>query len=371
MRRQLSPAALLIILTGLNLLNYLDRFVLNAVRTPLANDFGVSYGESGRAFTAFMLGYFITSPFFGYLGDRFSRKWLIAFGIFIWSLGTLLTGFAGTFATLLCFRVLVGVGEASYATISPGLISDVFISSKRNNALTIFYVAIPVGAALGYVLGGEISTHWGWRQAFIWAGIPGLLLAVVLLPFAEPKRGQSDLQAAVVLEKPKLADFLGLFRNAKYQLLIWGYVAYTFAMGAFSFLGADLFRKSPQAFHRRRGQVFRRGAGRGGVGRNARRRFPRDGVAKKKPGRLCKIVVCLRFDFRAPLPPRFSFNKPHRRNGLSGRRNFPFVSFNGADQHADTGTGSGELADERDGAFDLYDSFIRRYVVPGNRWAHR
>ena len=81
-RGQLSPFWLLFILTGLNLLNYLDRFVLNAVRTPLATDFGINYGDSGRMVTAFMIGYFVTSPFFGYLGDRLSRKWLIAVGIF-------------------------------------------------------------------------------------------------------------------------------------------------------------------------------------------------------------------------------------------------------------------------------------------------
>ncbi len=107
---------MLAILTGLNLFNYMDRFILNAVRTPMANSFGINYGESGQVFTAFMIGYFITSPFFGYLGDRVSRKWLIAVGIFVWSLGTILTGFAGTFALLLGCRVLVGVGEASYAT---------------------------------------------------------------------------------------------------------------------------------------------------------------------------------------------------------------------------------------------------------------
>src|SRR5437879_8740978 len=184
-KTQLSPFWLLFTLTGLNLLNYLDRSVLNAVRTPLATDFGIGYGDSGRTVTAFMIGYFVTSPFFGYLGDRLSRKWLIAFGIFVWSVGTVLTGFAAGFFTLLCYRVLVGLGEASYATISPSLISDAFTSTKRNNALTIFYVAIPVGAALGYILGGEISANWGWRYAFIWAGLPGLLLALVLLPFTD------------------------------------------------------------------------------------------------------------------------------------------------------------------------------------------
>src|SRR6185295_3225350 len=129
---------------------------------------------------------------FGYLGDRSSRKWLIAGGIFIWSLGTVLTGFAGTFALLLAFRVLVGVGEASYATISPSLISDSYAAGKRNLALTIFYSAIPVGAALGNIIGGHIAAASSWRHAFIYAGAPGLVLALVLLPFAEPRRGACD-----------------------------------------------------------------------------------------------------------------------------------------------------------------------------------
>jgi MFS transporter, Spinster family, sphingosine-1-phosphate transporter len=237
MNRRLSPAWTLAILTGLNLFNYIDRAVLNAVRTPLASHFSISYGESGRAFTAFMIGYFITCPIFGYLGDRVSRKWLIAAGIFVWSLGTVLTGFAGTFAVLLAYRVLVGVGEASYATISPGLISDTFESKRRNNALTIFYVAIPVGYALGYLFGGEMATRYGWRHAFIWAGAPGLLLALILLPFNEPRRGQADSTSGASLEKPKIRDLLKLFTNSKYMLVIWGYVAYTFALGAFSFWG--------------------------------------------------------------------------------------------------------------------------------------
>jgi MFS family permease len=171
------------------------------------------------------------------LGDRVSRKWLIAAGIFVWSIGTVLTGFAASFSMLLWYRVLVGFGEASYATISPGLISDAFAATKRNNALTIFYTALPVGAALGYLVGGEISAVWGWRHAFIWAGAPGLLLALVLLPFADPPRGQAELASGQTLAKPQLGDYLALIKNGRYQLLIWGYVAYTFALGAFAFWG--------------------------------------------------------------------------------------------------------------------------------------
>jgi len=244
MNRQLSPSWTLAVLTGLNLFNYMDRAVLNAVRTPLADELHLNYNQSGLIATAFMLGYFITSPIFGYLGDRFSRKWLIAAGIFIWSLGTLLTGMASTFMILLAFRVMVGVGEASYATISPGLISDTFDTKKRNNALTIFFLAIPVGYALGYIFGGRMAGAHGWRSAFIWAGAPGLGLALILLPFKEAVRGSKDPDGADNPHSiPKLADVIKLFSNPAYQLVVWGYVAYTFALGAFSFWGPNFLEK--------------------------------------------------------------------------------------------------------------------------------
>ena len=234
MTRTLSPFWLLFILTGLNLFNYLDRAVGSAVLTPIRNEFGVKDQDLGLITTIFMIGYFFTSPVFGYLGDRTSRKWLIAIGIFVWSLGTVLTGFAPTFRWLLIYRILVGVGEASYATIGPSLISDVFPPSKRNVALTIFYVAIPVGSALGYVVGGFLGEYYGWRHAFIWAGLPGLAFALVLLPFQEPERGQAE---HVVVEKPRLGDAAQLFRLVDYNLVVWGYTAYTFAMGAFAVWG--------------------------------------------------------------------------------------------------------------------------------------
>src|SRR3954462_6965593 len=131
MNRKLSPGALLFILTGLNLFNYMDRYVMGAVLHPIQQTFGVGDGEAGRMNTAFMIGYFLTAPFFGWLGDRASRKWLIALGILVWSLGTLLSGFANSYWQLLCFRAMVGVGEASYATISPSLISDAYGSERR------------------------------------------------------------------------------------------------------------------------------------------------------------------------------------------------------------------------------------------------
>ena len=236
-KRYLKPSTVLVVLTGLNLFNYLDRYVLSAVLTPLQTELGLSDAEGGRLATAFMIGYFVTSPIFGWLGDRFSRKWLVAAGIFVWSLGTILTGFATTFGAMIAFRAFVGFGEASYATISPSLLSDSYGPAKRNNALTIFYVAIPVGAALGTITGGLIAKSWGWRHAFIWAGAPGLLLALVLLPFAESKRGEAEGLTAEASKRPSLRDVVNLFRIPSYVLVVAGYTAYTFALGAFAFWG--------------------------------------------------------------------------------------------------------------------------------------
>src|ERR1043166_1112868 len=238
MKRSLSPGWLLFILTGLNLFNYLDRAVLAAVLPPLRAELHLNNEQGGTTYTAFMIGYFITAPFFGVLGDRASRKWLIALGIFVWSVGTVLTGFATTLTALIAFRVLVGVGEASYATISPSIISDKFSGPKRNTALTIFYVAIPVGSALGYVVAGAIAHHSTWRHAFIWAGAPGLLLALLLLPFAEPERSTSEIH-----DKPTPRDVLQLFRLPNYMLVVLGYTAYTFALGAFQHWSASFLNE--------------------------------------------------------------------------------------------------------------------------------
>lgn len=232
MKRALTPFWTLFILTGLNLFNYLDRSVLSAVLPDLQKDLGLNDDQAGTLGTAFMLGYFVTAPVFGYLGDRLPRKWLIALGIFVWSLGTLLSGHASGFWNLIWFRVLVGLGEASYATISPSVISDKFFGEKRNTALTIFYVAIPVGAALGFVLGGQIAAHSSWRHAFIWAGAPGLLLALLMLPFAETPRTEAAGAA-----KPTLRDALQLFISPNYMLVVLGYTAYTFALGGFQHWG--------------------------------------------------------------------------------------------------------------------------------------
>ena len=271
MKKENAPYLSLAFLTGLNLFNYLDRYVLPAVLTPMQKDLHLSAGDAGWANTAFMLGYFVTSPFFGYLGDRFSRKWLIAFGIFVWSLGTTLTAFSTGFAVLLLFRALVGLGEASYATLSPAWLSDLFSPAKRNNALTIFYVAIPVGSALGFIAGGLVLGHANtsalliasknlclhfvgaasgegdWRPAFLLAGAPGLLLALGLLFLREPARGEMDTVESGPPTgshaKPTWRDITNLFRIPDFSLVLIGYTAYTFSLAAFGFYAAKFLNQ--------------------------------------------------------------------------------------------------------------------------------
>jgi predicted MFS family arabinose efflux permease len=246
-KKELTPFWCLLLLTGLNLFNYLDRYVLSAVLTPLKEELILTDGQLGRLSTAFMIGYFVSCPFFGYLGDRMKRKWLIAAGVLVWSLATIKTGFAGGFLSLIIARVFVGLGEASYATISPSLISDTFKPSKRNNALTIFYVAIPVGSALGYIIGGTLADSMGWRHAFWWAGVPGLLLALTLLPFKEPVRGRMDTQIkgpdSTHGTLPQWSDVLQLFKIREYNLICWGYTAYSFALGAYAYWGPSFLNR--------------------------------------------------------------------------------------------------------------------------------
>ena len=227
-------------LSGLNLVNYIDRQVLPAVLPPLQRDLHLSDTQAGMLTPAFMLGYFVTAPFFGYLGDRMSRKGLIAAGVAVWCVGTLLTGSVSGLVELILFRTLVGFGEASFGTLGPSWIADLFPKQRRNNALSFFYVAIPVGSAMGQILGGVVAAHSGWRSAFIWAGIPGLVIALVLLFLPEPERGESDESIAPATQEAPSGwgAYRGLLGYRLYVLVVAGSVAQTFAIGGFALWSA-------------------------------------------------------------------------------------------------------------------------------------
>jgi MFS family permease len=223
--------AIVTLLTGLNFLNYLDRYIVAAVLPRIEHDLSLSDFEGGLLATIFLLGYFVTAPIFGTLGDRMPRKWLIAFGVLVWSAATIGSGLATGLGTLLVARTAVGVGEASYATLAPTIIDDLSPPDKKGKLMAIFFLATPVGSALGYLVGGQVQKVWDWPAAFFVGGVPGLGLALVCLLIEEPQRKLSDVKIAMTKAVSTLAR-IPLYRRA-----VLGYCAHTAAVGAFSYWG--------------------------------------------------------------------------------------------------------------------------------------
>ena len=233
-----SAGLALAILAFINLFNYLDRYVVSALVESLKHsELHLSDAELGSLMSGFVIVFALVAPIFGALGDRRSRTRLIAFGVGCWSVATALSGFAGSFMALFAARASVGVGEAAYVTIAPSLLSDYFPSGQRARVMAVFFCAIPVGSALGFVVGGLIDVHFGWRVAFFVAGVPGLILAVLCLGLRDPPRGSQDPEIPADRQFPQRtgARYLDLLRNKPYALTIFGYAAYTFALGGLAF----------------------------------------------------------------------------------------------------------------------------------------
>ena len=226
------------LLLTINLFNYIDRQILAAVAPPLTAEFRLSDAQTGLLSTAFLYAYMVGAPILGRLAERVSRWWIIAGSVAVWSLASGLTGFAGNFSALSCgfavllaSRVIVGVGEAGYGPAAPALISDYFSIEKRGKIMALFYVAIPVGSALGYVLGGQINEHFGWRWAFYLVVPPGLLLAVLSLFMREPHPHRPRVMSKGTLR----ADTRALLRIPSFLLNTAAMTAMTFAIGGIAF----------------------------------------------------------------------------------------------------------------------------------------
>ncbi|XP_029944736.1 protein spinster homolog 1 [Salarias fasciatus] len=225
------------ILCYINLLNYMDRFTVAGVLPDIENYFLIDDSKSGLLQTVFICSYMFLAPFFGYLGDRHNRKYIMSAGITFWSVVTLASSFTPRehFWALLLTRGLVGVGEASYSTIAPTIIADLYVGGRRTNMLSVFYFAIPVGSGLGYIVGSQVSNVTkDWHYALRVTPALGLF-AVLLLLFVvqEPKRGAVEARPDHHLRQTSwIKDLQALSKNCSFLLSTLGFTAVAFVTGS-------------------------------------------------------------------------------------------------------------------------------------------
>ena len=224
---KLYPRTALALLTALNLFNYIDRSVLFAVQEMIKAEFHKSDAAFGFLSSIFFIFYMCAAPLMVPLATRFSRKPVIIAGALIWSGATLLTAVTHSFTGLLVRHTLVGVGEASFVILSPTLVADMFPERQRGRVMGVFYLALPVGTALGYVVGGYLGPSHGWRAPFYVGAAPGFVLALAMLFIPEPQLGQFDRPERA----PDRDTIKGLARNPAFLTATFGMAMMVFALG--------------------------------------------------------------------------------------------------------------------------------------------
>lgn len=217
------------LLFGLNLLNYIDRQVLYAVFPLLQVDLSLTDGQLGLLASVFILSYLSFAPLVGYFADRTSRpKWLGANAL-LWSAATFACGCVHHFGSLLAARVGVGMGEAGFTTVAQPFLAEKYPVQRRAVILALFGLGMPLGGALGYMLGGIIGMHWGWREAFMIVGIPGAIIGILVCSCVPEHRQTVTPQAA-----PKWKEYKELFKNRPFVWLCLAHAAITFIIGGLS-----------------------------------------------------------------------------------------------------------------------------------------
>ncbi|XP_075697077.1 protein spinster homolog 1-like [Rhinoderma darwinii] len=238
------------ILFSINLLNYMDRFTVAGVLPDLKSAFNIEDSESGLVQTVFICSYMVLAPVFGYLGDRWNRKYILCAGISLWSIITLCSSFIPNqyFLLFLLMRGLVGVGEASYSTIAPTIIADLFVEDQRSNMLAIFHMAVPAGCGLGYIVGSKVTSAAGgdWHWAFRVTPGFGLLMVLLIVFFMkEPRRGAAERESQENLTSKSWAlDMKALLKSASFMLPTFGYTAGKFASGALDLWASTYLKRA-------------------------------------------------------------------------------------------------------------------------------
>jgi MFS family permease len=224
-------------MVGINFLNYMDRYVA-AVASPLIQkEFNLSNGAIGFLASAFLIVYALSALPFGYWADRGVRRTVVGIGVTIWSLATLFTGFARNFFQLFLSRAILGIGEASYYPAGTSLLSDYFPKDQRGRVMSIWGVGSTIGIAVGFAGGGYIADKFGWRSAFFFAAIPGILFALLAFGLREPLRGSVEERGPAVAQTrdANLNAFLGLMRIPTLRATILSQTALYFVLASNAF----------------------------------------------------------------------------------------------------------------------------------------
>jgi MFS family permease len=228
------PRAFLALLFVVNLLNYIDRFAITGLIEPIRKDLGTQDAQMGMVGLAFTLTYSLLPPVFGWLGDQLPRTLIIGSSCAFWSVATAVTGLSQKVWQLAVMRGAVGIGEASYMSNAPGLVADLYPPAKRGSAMSLFYIAAPVGAAVGVTLGGVLGSSFGWRIACLLVALPGVIAAIAVWRLPEPVRGQFEEGLAVV-PTSLWETARQLIGNRVFVLLTLAYTAQIFLQNAVEF----------------------------------------------------------------------------------------------------------------------------------------
>jgi MFS family permease len=227
----------LVVMVGINFLNYLDRWVPAAAAMPIQREFHLDDQQLGLLGAAFLIVYALGALPFGLWADRGVRKIVIGTGVTVWSLATLLTGFARNYFQLFVTRAAVGVGEASYYPAGTALLGDYFPKGARSRAMSIWNAGTALGIAVGFAGGAFVAQHWGWRTAFFITAGPGLLFAVLAFNLREPLRGAAEERGPRlgVTEHANLGSLIALMRIRTLRAVILAQTALFFVLAANAF----------------------------------------------------------------------------------------------------------------------------------------
>jgi predicted MFS family arabinose efflux permease len=220
----------LVVLTAINFLNYMDRFIISALLPFMKAELHLSDARLGLLHTSFTIGYLASSPILGLLGDRMSRTWLSSACVFLWSIATALSGKAQSYGSLQAIRAFVGIGEAGYGPVAPTIISDVYSEAVRSRMLSIYFIGTPLGSAIGLIIGGHWGAHFGWRTAFLVAAIPGFVFAILALLIREPRRQMPKEETPSIFE-----TLTHLAKTPSFIYNVLATTALTFAVGGLAY----------------------------------------------------------------------------------------------------------------------------------------